>query len=146
MIIFYYIFMKIAYKVSPLKNPRYLSFIFLSLVIFCLALLVYYILENPLFLIIAILSIFTLSYFIVVLSSKLNHIVFLDEDRIAFKKLNQIQTFFIIGIQGVLVIIKKIFQKKNLVSATGFTYTTKKKITMFLQVQDLRSILICSKK
>ncbi|HPO48785.1 MAG TPA: hypothetical protein PLO89_00525 [Spirochaetota bacterium] len=78
--------MKIAYKVSPLKNPRYLSFIFLSLVIFCLALLVYYILENPLFLIIAILSIFTLSYFIVVLSSKLNHIVFLDEDRIAFQK------------------------------------------------------------
>ena len=78
--------MKTEYKISLFKNPRYLLFILLSLVIFCINLFLYHTLGNFLFLIISILAIFTASYFIMVINNKLNHCVFFDDDHIAFQK------------------------------------------------------------
>lgn len=78
--------MKNEYKISLLRNPRYIIFIFLSVVVFCINLLLYYIFSNLLFLIVSILAVFTASYYIIVITTKLNHIVYIDDDRISFQK------------------------------------------------------------
>ncbi|HOV13132.1 MAG TPA: hypothetical protein PK771_02515 [Spirochaetota bacterium] len=108
--------MKSQYNISFFRNPRYFVFIVTSIFVFCVNLFLFYLFNNLLFLIISVLAIFVVSYFIIVLNSKLNHIVFLDEDRISFQKTkSQIEIFYFREIKLIG------FYKKNL-SNTKFEF------------------------
>ncbi len=78
--------MEQSFKISLLRSPRYILFVFVIAIIFCVMLFLYHLSSNILFLIISGLTIFVLSFFVVVLGPKLKHKIFVYSDKITFEK------------------------------------------------------------
>lgn len=124
--------METKYNISLIKNIRYILLISLSFVFFCISLFLYKLTDGVLFLILSLVSVVTISYFIIVLNSQLHQMIILDDDRISFKrKKNDFKTFYFRDIKFIGY-YKKDYTNKKFVFGDGLYLYNEKLDNYFL--------------